>query len=236
MVKVRRAHLGDVPDRDDSPDNRVSVTHAPRILNRAGYAAGWLVAGVLLLAAASKLADLPAFLGELRAWEMLSSDRLRWTIGTVIPCLELSLGLCWCLNVGRSIVMGSSAVLLATFAITYALESAYGHPACACFGLLRLRADMDASVSMVIARNAALVAAGTVASYVTRKRGFERMAAVAASAEFHDPAARCASCRGWTLIELVLVIALMAVILALGLPSLAGVRDRGRQVRTLSNL
>jgi prepilin-type N-terminal cleavage/methylation domain-containing protein len=77
---------------------------------------------------------------------------------------------------------------------------------------------------MVLARNAVLIGALTLGG-VRRARDLPEYSR-----------GECVGSRAFTLIETILVVALVAVLTALVAPSLAGVRDKSRQLKSLSNL
>lgn len=173
------------------------------------------------VAGIAKLSDLHAFRASLDSWVFLPT----WTrpsIVAVVPATEVALATAWVVTVSRRHVAVAALGMLLLFTIAYALHVALGAPpTCQCFGKILAFEQGRTAALWTIARNALMVL--MLAVYLLPKRqGSAVVAHVAVGS------------RGFTLIELMVVIAITGVLIGLSVNVLAKARERGRDVQTLA--
>jgi prepilin-type N-terminal cleavage/methylation domain-containing protein len=205
-----------------------------RIERRRVWIAGRLIDAVLivvLLAAAAKLLDLPRFYDALKTWDVIPSS-LTGILTLTVPGIELTLAGAGVLGLARGAMARAVAVLLIIFTIALLAQLATGRaPDCGCFGrLLRFESAMD-EARFSVARNIMLLGV-LLGACILRRSGCSR--GVLNREPIIDRQAT--SGRGFTLVELIIVIAIIGILVAQLTPTLALMRDRANNMRDLSNL
>jgi competence protein ComGC len=195
--------------------------------------AGDVVVSIPVLATGAmgllKLLDLPRFAGAVPAWGVV--PRAAVPPATVaVPRVEVGLAAAWLAGLGRRGCAAAILGMILVYTVVYTGLLSSGPPPCGCLGVLAERFATLEHAEQVLGRNAALLGllvAGLVLSGNPRGR---RSAAPGAQA------GRCPRPTGFTLVETIVVVAGAAVLVALLLPALAGVRQRGREAASRANL
>ncbi|MBM4107508.1 MAG: type II secretion system protein [Phycisphaerae bacterium] len=198
---------------------------APRTL--AGFA-GQCALGFVLLAGLLKSVDLSAFRDVLASWRTLPESWAPW-VGTFVPTSEVLLGGAGVLGLRRRWSAAAAMSLLALFTAAYVHEWALGDrsPACGCLGAV---STPEESGIWVVARNVLLMGALAAGLWSSLPRG--RDAPARAGEEWRSAPAP----RGFTLVETLIVMVLVAMLVALAMPTLGRVRERARVGASLANL
>lgn len=202
-----------------------------------GRAAIWIVGVALLLAGAAKLWDLPAFADSLLAWSLLPA----WSRGIVsvaVPTSEVLIAGLWVVARLRSPAISWLMLgMLLAFTAAYLAHVQMGvAPQCACFGRIQLFEESRTGAREVIARNlllCGLLLVGISTHLLAARRGGRPSLAPTLEASGAEGAH---STRGFTLIESIIVVLMLAILLALVLPSLRTAREQSRRTVSLSNL
>jgi prepilin-type N-terminal cleavage/methylation domain-containing protein len=187
-----------------------------------------LVMLVILTASIAKLTDLSAFLDSLGSWTLVPT-RVRPILGVGVPLAELSLAVSWFSRLApRASALGVCA-LLAAFASAYSLELLLGKPPkCNCFGAMAKWMQFRHETAWVLGRDGGLLAMG-ICGYWLHFREQARDVA-------NEPQNLTDRASGFTLLETLVVLVIIALLVASILPSLGGLRNRARDVRAMSNL
>jgi len=180
----------------------------------------------LAIASLSKFLDLPRFIDTLGSW-MIVPPRTIPLIGFLVPCFELALGGLWLSKAARAraewLAIGFLVVVTSAYCIEWSLAQP---PECGCLALLSKYFASIESAKAVLVRNAIMMTALLMSRTLDRTKvdlGQHRTF-------------NAASTRGFTLVETILVVMLIAILVSLSLPSLARIRERGRTTVSLSNL
>lgn len=192
----------------------------------------------VLAAGIAKLADLPWFMAAVARWHLLP----RWSIipiAVIVPLLEVGLGLCWWLGYGRAWAVRGLVALLACFSLVYGLHLIGGStPPCGCLGSAAAFERMIGEGPGVLARNGVVILALCVGAWMSTRidRGKRTVSdqqgrPFVAGTTWNDRALP-RSTPGFTLIEIIVVIAIVSLVVAISLPALE--RARGESKRTLS--
>jgi prepilin-type N-terminal cleavage/methylation domain-containing protein len=187
----------------------------------------WAAMAFLVVAAISKFSDIRAFQSSLHTWSAVPTV-LHPAIAVIIPSLELILGMTWICGFHVKKVRWFATALVAGFTVGYALHwLLLQRPECECVSLLASYFSMLEEGKWVIPRNAIVMAfllAGKDSRQITESTiGSPRQT-------------RISRASGFTLVETLLVIALMGILISLALPSLGRLRDLSKRSMTLSNL
>jgi len=197
-----------------------------------------LSAVFVAVSAISKLWDLSYFDLQLASWRLFSEPAVRSLIVFTVPIVELAITALFLLVPTRRLLAASFLVgILLLFSLAYAIE-AYGGPSpnCACFGIWARQFEFRTTVSFVLIRNGILIVplicyimlSSLRASWVPLSRGSVQGVALPGGAGSRE--------RGFSLIEVLVVLAVIAVLVALAIPAIGYMRQRGRESVTLSNL
>jgi prepilin-type N-terminal cleavage/methylation domain-containing protein len=200
----------------------------PRVVVSVWLLLAGVSAGVVLAAGVLKLLDLWEFERSLATWSLLRSSVARAVVVPVVPAAEVLSGAVFLLAPPMRRAAGwSLAVLLGLMTVTYLVEAWTGEPPdCGCWGLLsRYVAHRSDSVTVGV-RNA-MLALPVLGWLIREGRRPARERGACAS-----PAWRTA--RGWTLVEMLVVMAVVAVLLALALPLLTRSRSTGKDSASVS--
>lgn len=195
---------------------------------------------LLLVAAASKLSDIRQFASDLGTWTLIPPF-LHAPVSLGIPLIEGGAALDWFLGLARPTMLSIAAALLAAFTAGYAAQALLvGPPKCGCFGVMFRHEQTVELAWILVARNvvhlAVLLAGGSYALR-TSQRGKPELASAPPPATPRVPDRSGARPHaGFTIIELLILIAMIALVVSLTLPSLARVRVEAQQVKSLANL
>ena len=193
--------------------------------HRTGHVITGIVLCVLLLAGLFKFLDLSEFAAAVAAWTIVPT-RVRPAVVVFVPALEMVIAGLWILGVGRGRAVAAAMCFLVVATVMYSIQIAVGErPACGCLGVFGQYEWTRMTSEFVLARNAVLVASLLGGAMLCRVQS-------QFSHEAHAPVPRGRSA-GFTLIEMILVVALVATLVATLLPSLAGLRTNIRCSRSL---
>ncbi|MDQ7012304.1 MAG: MauE/DoxX family redox-associated membrane protein [Planctomycetota bacterium] len=186
------------------------------------------VAVFMAFAGVAKLADLPAFAESLSEWAVLPFA-VKWVALYTVPPLEVLVGGMWLLRIQRRLMAGAMASLLVIFAVAYSVQWMTGKvPDCGCLGRLAVFHELQSSTTFVLVRNGVLLAMLTADALLGRVRdrgGGRPLAAAGTNTR-----------RAFTLLELILMIAILGLLVALLLPALGRARNSAREVVSTTNL
>jgi len=170
-----------------------------------------------------KLMDLPSFKAALSGWTLLP-DGSRGTIALAVPAMEVAVAGMYPLWPRRAAIVGFC--LLTAFTGVYACHLAWAEPPdCGCFSMVLRFREVVAEWPLVIGRNVALMLALLAPLVITSKPP-------TVPTEARAPENR----RGFTLIETLVLIAIVALLVALFLPSIGSFRKRAARVATTASL
>jgi len=181
-----------------------------------------LVMVVIFCAGALKFVEFDQWLASLKTWTIIPAS-MRAILGIGVPSLEVCVSLCWLLGVRGSAMRYGAAAMMGVWSSAYCLEAYYfGTPTCNCFGRWLIGAEFAYHRR---------IGGGSLnrASTGTPPPPAQSPVHVQAVGLHHNR-------RAFTIIELVLVIAIVAVLIAQLAPSLAAVRLRGKSIQALSDL
>jgi prepilin-type N-terminal cleavage/methylation domain-containing protein len=190
---------------------------------------------VVLLAGLGKLIDLPAFESDLRTWQLLPSGWNR-ILALDVPAMECLVAGAWFLALGRRLPVVATGVMLVAFLIGYGVHLLFAEPPrCGCFGALLRFERQEHGAELAVGKNLFMLAMlltgtrlvpGNLADQHPRTRAARER--IAASGAAHST--------GFTLVEMILSITLIAILSALVIPSLSGVRRAARRVADHADL
>ncbi len=188
---------------------------------------GVFAAAFIFITGFAKLLDIEEFWGSLSGWSLIPRG-IAGPLTFVVPILEVSIAGCFLAGLRRFHMGIVLIALLCIFQTAYIIEWMKGEsPKCACLGIL-VRHWMFASLAKhVIIRNIVLIAMLGISIMRTQRatgdsRATQRRANVAE--------------RGFTLLETLVVCAMVAVLIAMTLPVLQRIRFSSRESRNLANL
>jgi prepilin-type N-terminal cleavage/methylation domain-containing protein len=189
---------------------------------------------IVLFAGSAKLLDLGRFDADLRSWTLLPAGSTDYLV-IIIPSVELILAGSWFGRFSPRKAPLAALVLLVLFTAAFVAHLTLARPPqCSCFGAIFRFESQEHGAEISVVRNLVLLAALTTGILLYRP-GHSAQGAPSPRAPVDIPRGIHGRA-GFSLIELILVIALIAILLAMTIPSLAGVRQSARRVVSLSNL
>ncbi|MFN0131517.1 MAG: type II secretion system protein [Phycisphaerales bacterium] len=187
------------------------------------------VAAFFVIAALLKLSDLQSFMDDIKQWTVIPRSLVPLLV-VGVPVLEVSVAGWWLLTHRRLLPCITLITLLVTFSAGYLIQAASGHrPPCGCLGVIGRNVRADRSATVLVTRNsimALVLLGGLFVQAPLGRRG--------RSSETQPPVP--SGHRAFTVIELLIVIAVLSSLVALAMPSLARGRHSARGVSTTSNL
>ncbi len=184
-----------------------------------------LVAAFLLISGLSKLADLPEFARALASWSIIPRA-LHPSVVVVVPALEFALGALWLLGVWRRFCLLAMMLVIGAFTVALAIQIALTGPvSCGCLGAIARHFQLEESSRVAFTRNAVLLLLLVPGLFLVFRPGTPSPVSPA----------KAAARPGFTLIETILSVALVAILMSLLLPSLAGLRTSGRLAASTAN-
>lgn len=201
---------------------------------RAVVWAAHAVMALIGVAALAKALGFHSFIVSLSSWDIVP-DGLLVVAGAAVIISELLLVALWCIGIPQRRLAFATALMLAFYSGVYAWRVALGDPPeCHCLGRLLAFESAQRSSFAVLGRNALLILV-LAARASMRDRPRSRTAEGAARGQ--PPDLRIAGARhAFTLLETLLVIAVIAVLIAITLPTLAQLRNRSWTIQSISNL
>jgi prepilin-type N-terminal cleavage/methylation domain-containing protein len=194
------------------------------------------IVGALGLAGLLKFLDLPEFRSSLAGWQLIPAG-VAGVLSFLVPSVEVILAGIWFVGGRRGLAVIGTATVLVGFTAAFAAHLVVvGAPDCNCFGVISRFLSQRDQARWTIARNASMLAGLALGSWLTRaERGSQAWTAASATSRglAHQPPNAPA---GFTIIETLITVALIAVVLSLILPTLAGVRQSARELISISNL
>lgn len=196
----------------------------------AGRAAIAAIMLFMLAAGLAKAADPPLFAATVARWSLIPRA-LVIPIAVLVPAAEIGLAAAWLLGLARRLAVAGVALLLVLFSAVYAVHLAAGPaPPCGCLGAMGGFDRMMGEGPAVLARNAVLLA--ILSAGLAALRSAPSVPAAPAA-----PGPTVAAARpGFTLIEVVAVVAITGILLAVTVPALHGARGRARRTASLAYL
>lgn len=191
---------------------------------------------LLGIAALAKATDLQSFAISLSTWGIVPDSWLI-TVSVVIVTAELLLAGVWLLGISRRKIAVSTAALIGLFTIVYVWRVVLGDsPKCNCFGRILAFESEKNSANWIVLRNIVLFTVLILHATLNRTRDPRS----GHGTSEHEPGSlRCAyigARRGFTLIEILIAMAIIAVLIAISIPTLAMMRVRSVTSGSLSNL
>jgi prepilin-type N-terminal cleavage/methylation domain-containing protein len=183
---------------------------------------------VLLVAGVAKLLDLSAFERDLASWRLIP-NWARDIVVVCVPMLEVILFVSWLLwKEQRRRICRVTIGLLIGVTCAYVIETfMIGPPTCACFGLLSAYLDLRDGLLTILMRNMFLATLLLPTAFGPLQHS---------SRSVWSDMRTGVRKGGFTLLELIVVIAIISLLIVLLAPSLRLVRDRADRVKLHSRL
>jgi len=182
-----------------------------------------IAAGAITLAGLAKFLDLARFDEALSGWTIIPPSA-QPAVLVIVPAFELVLGLAWLLNVAQPactrVMLGGLTLATAALAAQWAVRPS---ASCGCLGVLSRYFLLAEGIPAALGRNGilALLLAVSLRPTASPKRSAR---------------SPVSSRHGFTLLEMLLTIAALAILIAILFPALAGVQTSARAASTLLNL
>lgn len=191
---------------------------------------------VLGLAAIAKLLDLPQFQRSIDSWTLVPVA-VRPLLAFLIPLLELAVSGAWILGLRRQTMITVAFVMLLLFTGAFVVHwVTIAAPNCNCFGVVsRYMSDVE-STRFILVRNAVLLSLSGFAMVVGRRKSTRDSDVNMTAGSDHSIATGPIASRGFTLLELLLVIAMIGILVSLIMPSFRSLRERTERTLVLSKL
>lgn len=220
-----------------------------------------LVMGIFLCAGILKAIDVPHFADTLATWRYIPQSLVP-LLAYLVPMLEIALALSWFLRLYPRVAVIGVQSLLVLFSTVYLFHTRDPGPPpdCGCLGRI-VRYELQQSAILSLAgRNAGLFLMLLAGAWFsgTFSRASSRLSAPQNRVSLErscpetretgptprealrpregDQALIAKANRAFSLLELLVVIAVVALVLSLAAPALSGVWDRAKSARTLANL
>jgi prepilin-type N-terminal cleavage/methylation domain-containing protein len=193
---------------------------------RAGRVLCWTLGCILAVVGALKLLDLEAFRESLRLWTLVPAWA-RGLIAAFVPIAEIApLMIMLTMPHLRKFALMMCTVILVFIILFVGVHFLLADvPPCNCLGVLSKFIQLKRSWPWMLGLSTTLLVISTIASLLLTTDASQH-------SRFEPDRARS----GYSLIEILLVIAIIAIILALTIPSLSSMRFSARQTSSLSSL
>jgi prepilin-type N-terminal cleavage/methylation domain-containing protein len=209
-----------------------------------GHVIASVAIAVIGAAGVINLGNPDEFARSLVSWGIDDRD-LQRVISVVVPSLEVVIALAWFIGVFRAGAIIAATVFLVGVTSAYVWLWAMGHPPeCSCFGALANFRQTRSSAPWIVAMNVVLIIALVVA-WTTLWRAMRsaqsRMIGVrsrsdAPASESIAHAARTSDLRAFTLLETILVIAIVGILVSMSVPLLGSFKRDAAAIKALSEL
>ncbi len=189
-----------------------------------------VVALVLLVAGVSKLLDVPAFEDALKTWQFVPSAFAR-PAALIVPLVEVLSAGAWLLRLWPLPGIIATGGLLVVFSSFRGVHLVFAEPPkCGCFGPIQQFYAGLGEAEVVLVRNGVLTGLLILGVLLRRnpRGGSSSLAAQQPLSEHR--------CCGFTIVELMLCIAVLALVLALLLPALQASRREAQNAVSEANL
>ncbi len=188
---------------------------------------------VLLLAAGTKLWDLAAFASAVRVWNIFPSALLG-PVTAGLPALELLLGI-GCIVTRSRLAAIAACTLFLTLQIGWLVLYFSGKaPECSCFGVLDKWVRERAGLTYDMFKSGALAILSLAGAILTPST--PSMPSTPSPSASSDISIEARRSPGFTIIEMMVCLTVLALFMAILVPTLSGLRERARSSKSLSHL
>jgi len=204
-----------------------------RVRRVVAFIAAGLPLALLGIAGGAKLIDTPEFARSLEDWQFIPPQSIP-LISVAIPATEIFLAGAWLIGWRRPLCIALSIGLIAVFTVALVAHMALATaPDCGCLGLILQHEQSLASAEAGLVRNMTMIALLATA-LIAKPRPSSQEAGRRAPVSRREGSAVCRA--GFTLIETILVVIIIALLLFLIAPSLTGARTAARRTASLAQL